>query len=147
MAIGVKVMNRPLDRVSYIRATLSGMAVTLTGAPCPLTVDGRAHGPYGVVWVAVVHLVVAAVFTLVRQLVVNHVIDADAGPVMASLVPGLIVGACVLACALPVRLTTEEGFVSMLLIVLAGAVGGLVGLGISRSARVEVLDLVAKVRG
>jgi O-antigen/teichoic acid export membrane protein len=103
--------------------------------------------PYGVVWVAVVHLVVAAVFTLVRQLVVNHVIDADAGPVMASLVPGLIVGACVLACALPVRLNTDEGFVSMLLIVLAGAVGGLLGLGISRSARVEVLDLVAKVRG
>ena len=28
-----------------------GMAVTLTGAPCTLTVDGRAHGPYGVVWV------------------------------------------------------------------------------------------------
>ena len=29
MAIGVKVMNRPLERVSYIRATLNGMAVTL----------------------------------------------------------------------------------------------------------------------
>ncbi len=27
------------------------MAVTLTGAPCPLTVDGRVHGPYDVVWV------------------------------------------------------------------------------------------------
>ena len=28
-----------------------GVSVTLTGAPCPLTVDGRGHGPYGVVWV------------------------------------------------------------------------------------------------
>ena len=28
-----------------------GMAVALTGAPCTLTVDGRDHGPYGVVWV------------------------------------------------------------------------------------------------
>ena len=29
MAIGVKVMNRPLERVSYVRATLKGMATTL----------------------------------------------------------------------------------------------------------------------
>ena len=29
MAIGVKVMNRPLERVSYVRATLKGMVTTL----------------------------------------------------------------------------------------------------------------------
>jgi NADH-quinone oxidoreductase subunit I len=29
MTIGVKVMERPLERVSYVRATLKGMAVTL----------------------------------------------------------------------------------------------------------------------
>ena len=103
--------------------------------------------PQGVVWVAVVHLVVAAVFTVVRQLVVNHVVEADAIAVLSALVPGLIIAACVLAAALPVRLNTDEGFVSMVLIVLAGAVGGLVGLGISGSARAEVKDLVAKVRG
>lgn len=28
-----------------------GMTVTLTGAPCTVTVDGRQHGPYGPVWV------------------------------------------------------------------------------------------------
>lgn len=28
-----------------------GATVTLTGAPCTMFVDGRAHGPYGVVWV------------------------------------------------------------------------------------------------
>jgi biotin-dependent carboxylase-like uncharacterized protein len=27
-----------------------GMTVTLTGAPCPMAVDGRQVGPYGVVW-------------------------------------------------------------------------------------------------
>lgn len=27
-----------------------GMTVTITGAPCPVTVDGRHKGPYGVVW-------------------------------------------------------------------------------------------------
>lgn len=103
--------------------------------------------PHGVVWVAVVHLVVAAVFTLIRQLVVNHVVEARTAPVLAAIVPGLIVATCILVCALPVRLATSEGFVSMLAIVGAGAVGALIGLGISRSARAEVVDLVAKVRG
>ncbi len=103
--------------------------------------------PRGVVWVAVVHLVVAAVFTVIRQLVVNHIVEASAAPVLGALVPGLIVAACILAAALPVRLSTGGGAVSMLLIVVAGALGALVGLGISRSARSEVLDLVAKVRG
>jgi PST family polysaccharide transporter len=104
--------------------------------------------PRGVVWVAVVHLVVAAVFTVIRQLVVNHVVEASGAAVLSALVPGLIVAACVLAAALPVRLyLTDEGFLSMMLIVGAGALGGLVGLGISRSARAEVVDLVAKVRG
>jgi biotin-dependent carboxylase-like uncharacterized protein len=28
-----------------------GLTVTLTGAPCTVTVDGRQHGAYGVVWV------------------------------------------------------------------------------------------------
>jgi membrane protein insertase Oxa1/YidC/SpoIIIJ len=103
--------------------------------------------PQGVVWVAVVHLVVAMVFTVVRQLVVNRIVDAEGARVLSALVPGTIVAMCVLACALPVRLSTDEGFVSMLLIVAAGAVGGLVGLGISRSARDEAKDLLVKLRG
>jgi lipopolysaccharide exporter len=101
----------------------------------------------GVVWVAVVHFVVAAVFTLVRQLVVNHIVEAKGTAVLASLGPGVILTACVAAFALPVRLLTGPGFGSMLLIVLAGSVGGLVGLGISRAARAELIDLVSKVRG
>ncbi|CAB4794668.1 unannotated protein [freshwater metagenome] len=35
----------------------------------------------------------------------------------------------------------------MLLILLAGAVGGLIGIGLSRSARYELRDVISKVRG
>ncbi len=103
--------------------------------------------PYGIVWVATVHLVTAVVFTIIRQLVVNRIVDANALVVVKALIPGVIVALCVLACALPVRLATQAGFVSMLLIVLAGGVGGLIGIGLSRSARYELRDVVSKVRG
>lgn len=103
--------------------------------------------PYGIVWVAVVHLVVAVVFTGVRQIIVNRIVDADGARVLASIVPGVIVAACVVAFALPVRLLSEPGFWSMVMIVAAGAVGGLAGLGVSPAARRELIDLVAKVRG
>ena len=101
----------------------------------------------GVVWVAVVHLVVAAVFTLVRQIVVNHIVEAKVAAVVGALVPGLVITGCVTALALPVRLSTGPGFGSMLMICLAGALGGLIGLGLSRGAREELLTLVSKVRG
>ena len=103
--------------------------------------------PKGVVWVAVVHLVVASVFTLVRQIVVNHIVEAKASAVLASLVPGLVITVCVAALALPVRLMTGPGFGSMVMICAAGVVGGLIGLGVSRGAREELLTLVSKVRG
>ncbi len=101
----------------------------------------------GVVWVAVVHLVVASVFTLIRQLVVNNIVEAEGSAVLGALTPGLIITASVAALAWPVRLLTGPGFGSMMLIVAAGVVGGLVGLGISRAAREELLTLVSKVRG
>ncbi len=103
--------------------------------------------PHGVVWVAVVHLVVAAVFTVVRQVIVDRIVDASTRRVLAALVPGLVVTAGVLVAALPVRLATDGGFGSMLLIVLAGCAGGLVAVGLSRGARDEITDLIAKVRG
>jgi hypothetical protein len=87
------------------------------------------------------------VFTLVRQMVVNHIVDAAGTRVLGSLLPALVVGGSVLTFALPVRLWSAPGLPSMLAIVAAGAVGGLVGLGLSPAARAEVNDLVAKVRG
>lgn len=102
---------------------------------------------YGIVWVALVHLVTALVFTTVRQLVVNRIVEAKGRSVVSSLTPGVVVSACIVAFALPVRLLTHPGFGSLVLIVLAGAIGGLVGLGVSGSARHELTDVVAKIRG
>jgi PST family polysaccharide transporter len=103
--------------------------------------------PHGIVWVATVHLVVAAVFTLVRQLVANHIVEARLRSALASLVPGLVVTVCVLALALPVRLSTSVGFGSLVMIVAAGALGGLLGLAVSSGARDEAKDLLVKLRG
>lgn len=125
-----------------------GVMVRINAVMVPVMLTGMwIVAPHGIVWVAVVHLVVAAVFTTVRQLVVNHIVEADLAPVLAAIVPGLIVSMCILVCALPVRLSTDEGFVSMVLIMLAGAVGGVIGMGVSRSARAEALDVIAKLRG
>jgi lipopolysaccharide exporter len=101
----------------------------------------------GIVWVATVHLVVAIVFTGIRQLLVNRIVEADSRAVLGALGPAVTIAACILAFALPVRLLSEPGFGSMVAIVAAGVVGGVVGLGVSRSARAEVLDVVAKLRG
>jgi hypothetical protein len=67
--------------------------------------------------------------------------------VLRAILPGLTVGACVAAAALPVRLATSEGFASMVLIVLAGVGGGAVGLALSSKARQVIRELVAKLRG
>lgn len=101
----------------------------------------------GVVWVATVHLVVALVFTFIRQLIVNRIVEARGSAVLASLGPALLIGACVTAFALPVRLLSEPGALSMVAIVAAGVLGGAAGLALSRSARSEVADLVSKLRG
>lgn len=102
---------------------------------------------HGVIWVATVHLVVAAVFTLIRQLIVNRIVDAEPASVLGALGPALVVSACVAAFALPVRMLSSPGLMSMAGIVAAGVLGGVVGLGLSRSARAEAQDLYAKVRG
>lgn len=103
--------------------------------------------PYGIVWVATVHLVTAAIFQTARQLIVDRIIGADSREVARSLVPALIVSAFVVLLALPVRLVTHTGLLSMLAIVAAGVAGGGIGLLVSSSARYELKDVIAKVRG
>jgi O-antigen/teichoic acid export membrane protein len=103
--------------------------------------------PEGVVWVATVHLVVQIVFITVRQVVVDRIIGARDLTALTCVVPGLLVAAAVLAAGLPVRLATSGGWWSMVAIVAAGGLGGLVALLAVPSARREVFDVVAKVRG
>lgn len=103
--------------------------------------------PYGIVWVATVHLVTSVIFQTARQLIVDRIIGADTVEVGRSLVPGLIVSMGIVAFALPVRLLTSTGYASLLAVFAAGCLGGLVGLAISPSARYEMKDVIAKVRG
>jgi len=103
--------------------------------------------PNGIVWIAVVHLVTAAIFTTVRQLIVNQIIGTTMKGVLLSIIPGLTIGLFVALFAVPVRLVTPGGFGSLCAIAVAGAAGAAIGFAISRPARVEILDLVAKLRG
>lgn len=103
--------------------------------------------PYGIVWVATVHLVTSAIFQTARQLIVDHMIGASTVEVGRSIVPGIIVSVGILAFALPARLLTSTGYMSLLVIVVAGCLGGAIGLVFSPTARFELKDVIAKVRG
>lgn len=125
-----------------------GIMMRLNAIMVPLMLGAMwIVGPYGIVWIAVVHFVTAAVFTTIRQVIVNRIIESSMVVVGASILPGLTVGVTVALVAAPVRAITPGGFGSLVAITGAVGVGALVGLGISRSARVEIVDLVAKLRG
>ncbi len=122
------------------------MRINLVMVPTMLVVMWFV-APNGIEWIAFTHLCVQAVFVTVRQVVVNRLVGGSILVVAASCWPGLAVATGVVALALPVRLATDPGFVSLLAIVAAGVLGAAAALGISRSARTELRDLVAKVRG
>ena len=103
--------------------------------------------PHGIEWVAFTHLCIQAVFVTIRQVVVNGLVGASMMKVVLSCGPGVVVATGVLVFALPVRLLTDAGALSGLLVTLAGAVGAALALVVSRPARTELMELVAKVRG
>lgn len=122
------------------------MRINLVMVPTMLVAMWFA-APYGIEWVAFTHLCVQAVFVTVRQVLVNGLVDASILKVAACCWPGVAIALGVVLFALPVRLVTDAGFVSMLAVTAAGALGALLALGLSRSARSELMDLIAKVRG
>ena len=103
--------------------------------------------PHGIEWVAFTHLCIQAVFVTIRQVVVNGLVGASMMKVVLSCGPGVVVATGVLVFALPVRLLTDAGALSGLLVTLAGAVGAALALAVSPPARTELMELVAKVRG
>ncbi len=103
--------------------------------------------PHGIEWVAFTHLCIQAVFVTIRQVVVNGLVGASMMKVVLSCGPGMVVATGVLVFALPVRLLTDAGALSGLLVTLAGAVGAALALAVSPPARTELMELVAKVRG
>ena len=103
--------------------------------------------PFGIPWVAAIHLAIQLVFVALRQLIVNRIIGASGMLALGALVPGLVVAGFVTAAALPVRLLTGVGFLSLVAIAGAGALGGLLALTVYPPARRELTDLVTKLRG
>lgn len=124
-----------------------GLMVRINGVMVPVMLTAMWFvAEHGIVWVATVHLVVAAFFTLVRQIVVNRIVAAESRAIVGAVVPALVVSGCILALGLPTRLATPGGFMSMIAIVAAGSLGGAIGLLLSRSARDEVLGMIARLR-
>lgn len=103
--------------------------------------------PSGIAWVAGVHLVIQVVFVTARQLIVDRIVKARGRAVLTCLLPGLAVAVGVAAAALPVRLLSGEGFVSLVAILAAGGSGGAVALAVCPPARRELVDLMQKLRG
>jgi lipopolysaccharide exporter len=125
-----------------------GILLRLSAAMVPIMLVSMWFvAPQGIVWVAVIHLGIQVVFVGVRQLIVDGIIGASGRRALASLLPGLVVALGVTAAALPVRLLTGTGFLSLVAIAGAGAVGGLLALGAYAPARRELMDLVGKLRG
>lgn len=125
-----------------------GVLLRLNAVMVPLMLSSMwIVSPYGIVWVATVHLVIQIVFVGARQLIVDHMVESPTSAALACLVPGLVVTAGIVAFALPVRLLSDEGFLSLVAIGLAGTLGGLASLALYPPARHELTDLVAKLRG
>ena len=122
------------------------MRINLVMVPMMLVVMWFA-APHGIAWVAVSHLVTQVVFVGVRQVVVNRLVAASMLSVLVATWPGLAVSSGIVLFALPVRLMTDAGFVSGVLITLAGALGAVVAMGVSRRSRTVFSDVVVKLRG
>ena len=83
--------------------------------------------PYGIVWVAVVHLIANGVRVVVRVLYANRVVGTTIAEVARAVAPAFVVAGGVTLFGLPVRLATSAGWPAFLLISGACAVGGLIG--------------------
>lgn len=98
--------------------------------------------PYGLVWVAVVHLATNVGQTVVRFEMVNRFIGSSWSQTVRALVPGLSAGLTVAGFALPARLLMAPGPVALVTIVVLGVIGALVGLAFSdRRAFSEIRGL------
>jgi lipopolysaccharide exporter len=99
----------------------------------------------GIAAVALVHLVVIVPYSLFRIEVANRLVGTTWRQSLAALRPGVVSVIGMLVLALPLRIALEPGFLSGVAIVVAGAIGVVLGLLIGdRSAFAEVRDLALK---
>lgn len=86
---------------------------------------------YGLVWVAVVHLVTNVSVSLVRFAMANRFIGSTWSQTFGALRPGLAVGLMVTVFALPARILMAPGPGALVTIVVLGAIGAVAGLYLS----------------
>jgi PST family polysaccharide transporter len=128
-----------------------GRPGTLLALNIPLTVLLVAGyilaAPHGIVAVAVVHLVLAVVYQGARLVLVNSLLGTTMRQDFGAMWPGFCALVGVIALAGPVRLFVAPGVLCLLLLLLAGIVGGATGLTIgSRKTLPELQGLIASLR-
>jgi lipopolysaccharide exporter len=102
---------------------------------------------YGIVWVAVVHLVANVVRVVARIAYANHILGLSARDVIRAVAPAFTIAAGIVGCALPVRLLLAPGWIALLAIVGSGVIGAIVGAGVwGRAVFAECWALAAKLR-
>jgi lipopolysaccharide exporter len=123
-----------------------GMLVRINA---PLTIVRVAGfiiaAPYGLVAIAWVHLVTTILYSIVRLMIAGRFLDSKFRESLRAMRPSFIVALLITVFALPVRLTLPTGFVGMLLIILAGCIGGALGLYLTRSETVVELRALLKL--
>lgn len=86
---------------------------------------------YGIVWVAVVHLVTNVALSVVRLEMANRFIGSSWSQTIGALKPGASAGIMVTLFALPARLLMAPGPGALVTIIALGVVGAVVGLAIA----------------
>lgn len=114
----------------------------------PLLFGGFAFAiSHGIVWMAAVHVVVMIPYSIFRIEVANRLIGTTWKQSLAALRPMVVAVIGVVAFALPVRLSTDAGFFSLIGIVAAGVIGAGLGLAIGdRTMGREILAGADKVK-
>ena len=124
-----------------------GLYFNLVGAPI-LIIGFLAVVSHGIVWVAAVHLIVIVPYSFFRIGVANRLIGTTWGQSLGAMRGALCVSLGILALGLPVRLLVGSGFLTGVLIGLAGLLGGFLGLVIGdRSTFSELAELGKKAFG
>lgn len=101
---------------------------------------------YGIVAVALVHLITNFFYAFVRLAVADRFLGSRFRDSLRALVPGACVAAGITAFALPVRLAMQPGLVSLVLVIVAGMVGGALGLFLAGpSVLRELRELVRRL--
>ena len=99
----------------------------------------------GIAAVALVHLIVIIPYTAFRLGVANHVIGTNWRETLLSLRAGTGAALGIVLLAGPIRLWLDAGIVSMLCIIVMGALGAFAGVFLAdRNSLSEITDLVMK---